>query len=148
MPNIQELLHFRGEALGQFVLISTIFGAFAMSGVIALLQSHEKARLRSFLFVVLSLASLAFIFSTLVSVTILPFMNEKWHVPDNAAHTINNLYGVVVIAIILGTALLGVGVAGVGFMVSPRVGRITLWSTVVTAVLFIVCALVLRSALR
>ncbi len=68
MTTIQDLLQFRAQALSQFLLVATIFGAFAMSGVIALLAAHERARLRSVLFVLLSLASVAFIFATLLAV--------------------------------------------------------------------------------
>ena len=52
MHDAQTLLHFRGQALTQFLLVATIFGAFAMGGVIALIANHEKQRLRSFLFIV------------------------------------------------------------------------------------------------
>jgi len=148
VASLQDILHFRGVALTQFILVATIFGAFSMSGVIALIASHEKARLRSALFILLSLASLAFVFATLVSVLILPFMTSDWEQTDKAVRGLLFLYAVVVSAIMLGTALLGAGVAGIGFMVSPRAGRITLWSTVGTALIFILCALYLRGILR
>jgi hypothetical protein len=148
MADVQQLLHFRGQALTQFVLVATIFGAFAMSGVIALIATHEKARIRSFLFVVLAIASLAFIIATLVSVIIIPFMSSGWNVPDKAALALMRLYAVVVVAIIAGTVLLAVGLASVGFMISRFVGRIVLGSTIVASLIFLACALYLRGTLR
>lgn len=148
MPDIQGLLHFRGQALGQFVLVATIFGAFAMSGVIALISTHEKARLRAALFVLLSLASLFFVFATVLSVMILPFMGAGMEVPDKAARGLLFLYAVVVVAIIAGTLLLLSGIAGVGFMISRRVGHCTLWSSVGITLLFLACVVHLASVLR
>ncbi len=148
MADIQNLLHFRGQALTQFVLVATIFGAFAMSGVIALLAGHERARLRSALFVLLSLASLIFVFATVLSVIILPFMGAGVVVSDKAARGLLFLYAIVVVSIILGTLLLVAGIAGVGFMVSKRVGHCTLWSTVAVAIAFALSLLHLVSVMR
>ena len=145
---MQELLHFQGQALQQFVLVASIFGAFSMSGVIALIASHEKASLRSVLFVLLSFASLAFIFSTVVAVTIMPFMSEGVHVTDDSARGLLVLYRVAVLSILLGTMLLFAGLAGVGFMVSRRVGRWTLIAAICTTIGFGWCIYYLKVILH
>ena len=148
MPAIHNLIAFRGEALSQFLLVGTIFGAFAMSGVIALLSLQGSPRLRSFLFVSMALASLAFIFATLLSVLILPFMTGHVGVSDTFAHSLNRMYGVVVISLVLGTTMLVIGTGGVGYIVSRRVGHITLAATVLFAVAFVILAFVLRAAAK
>jgi hypothetical protein len=148
MVNLQDLLRFRGEALTQFILVATIFGAFSMSGVIALIASHEKARLRSALFILLALASLAFVFATLLSVLILPFMGSNIQLNDQAVRGLLFLYALVVLTIVIGTVLLTAGIAGVGFMVSPRTGQCTLWSTIIASVAFLLCVFHLANILR
>ena len=119
-----------------------------MSGVIALMASHENARLRSRLFILLALASLAFVFATLLSVLILPFMGSIVQLNERATRGLLFLYAVVVSAIIVGTILLAGGIAGVGFMVSRRVGQCTLWCTITASVAFFLCVFFLANILR
>lgn len=135
---LNDLLHFRGQALTQFVLVATIFGAFAMSGVIALIARHERARLRSALFVLLSIASLAFVFATVLSVMILPFMNSGTPISEKAMRGLLFLYSIVITAIVIGTALLAASLALMGFLVSRRVG---VWTTAATALVTLVFGL-------
>jgi hypothetical protein len=148
MPNLQELLNFRGQALSQFVLVATILGAFSMSGVIALIATHERARLRSSVFVLLAAASLAFILATLISVLILPFMTGHAALPDKSIRGLLFLYSVVVFSIITGTLLLVAGLAGAGFMVSRRVGQWTVAAVIAATLIYIVCVVHLVSIFR
>src|SRR6185369_6843025 len=117
MQHLLDLLHFRGQALGQFVLVAALLSAFSMSGVVAMIAAHERVKLRSVVFVLLVLASLSFILATLVSVMILPFMNDRVQLTERAVRGLLFLYSVVVFAIILGTLLLSSGLAAAGYMV-------------------------------
>jgi hypothetical protein len=58
------------------------------------------------------------------------------------------MYGVVVAALVLGTIMLVIGLGGVGYVISRRVGLITLVATVLCSVLFVVMALILRVAAK
>jgi hypothetical protein len=146
MPSVQELLHFRASALSQFLLVATIFGAFSMSGVIALLASHERARLRSALFILLALSSVAFVFATLLAVIILPIMGRD--LPDHIAARMLTLYAVDVVAIILGTILMSIALGLVGFMVSKRAGLFTLSATIIAGIVLAACVYMFAQALR
>jgi hypothetical protein len=148
MQHLLDLLHFRGQALGQFVLVASILCAFSMSGVVAMIAAHERAKLRSAVFVLLVLASLSFILATLVSVMILPFMNEHVQLTERAVRGLLFLYSVVVFAIILGTLLLSAGLAAAGYMVSVRVGRLTLTAVLVAGAVYLLCVLSLVSDMR
>lgn len=148
LPHLLDLLHFRGQALGQFVLVATILCAFSMSGVVAMIAAHERVKLRSAVFVLLALASLSFIVATLVSVMILPFMNEHVQLAERAVRGLLFLYSVVVFTIILGTLLLSAGLAAAGYMVSRRVGRLTLAAVLVAGAAYLLCVLSLVADLR
>lgn len=141
MQELLAALAFRREALGQFLLVATILGAFSMSGVVVLLGGHERARLRAWLFVLLSAASLAFIFSTLVSVIILPGMGhpEVFSTPGQVV-SMMGLYRTAMWSLVGGALLLLGSLAGMGFMVSRRVGAITTGASVVTVGAFVLCA--------
>lgn len=148
MHDAQTLLHFRGQALTQFLLVATIFGAFAMGGVIALIANHEKQRLRSFLFVVLSVASIAFVLASALSVLVIPFATSSMGLSDRATHGLNTLYRITIDTMMLGMALLAVGLGALGFMVSRRVGMWTLGASGVATVAFVFCAAYLSHILK
>ncbi|MFO0832732.1 MAG: hypothetical protein U0637_12935 [Phycisphaerales bacterium] len=148
MHDAQTLLHFRGQALTQFLLVATIFGAFAMGGVIALIAHHEKQRLRSFLFIVLSVASMAFVLASALSVLVIPFATSSMDLSDRATDGLNTLYRVAVDTMMLGMALLAVGLGALGFMVSRRAGVWTLGASGVTTIAFIFCAAYLSHILK
>ncbi len=148
MGDVQTLLHFRGQALTQFLLVATIFGAFAMGGVIALIAHHEKQRLRSLLFIVLSLASIAFVLASAVSVLVIPFATSSMTLSDKAAGGLMVLYRIAIDTMMVGMALLAAGLGALGFMVSRRAGVWTLCATVVATIVFIWCAAYLSHVLH
>src|SRR5439155_23371630 len=87
-----ELLHdqllYKRAVLEQLLIVATIFGAFSVSGVIALLVAPARGRLRTYIFLALCVASLAFIFATALDAILLPGMHR-----DPSAQTQRELRG-------------------------------------------------------
>ncbi len=147
MDQLIETLAFRREALVNFLLVSTILGAFAMSGVFALLTASTASRLRSFLFLILTAASLLFVLATALAVIILPAMGRAGSLVASQIQGLLSLYRVVMLSIVVGTFLLVSALGGLGFMVSRRVGIGTLLAAFVTCVAFAACAIYLSRTL-
>lgn len=147
MDQLIETLAFRREALVNFLLVSTILGAFAMSGVFALLTLSSASRLRSSLFLILTAASLLFVLATALAVVILPAMGRPDSLAASQIQGLLSLYRVVMASIIVGTFLLVASLGGIGFLVSRRVGTGTLLAAFATCVVFASCAIYLSRTL-
>lgn len=147
MDQLIETLAFRREALVNFLLVSTILGAFAMSGVFALLTVSTASRLRSSLFLMLTAASLLFVLATALAVIILPAMSRSGTLVASQIQGLLSLYRVVMLSIVIGTFLLVSALGGLGFMVCRRIGIGTLIAAIATCVAFAACAIYLSRTL-
>lgn len=63
MEQLLDIMAYKREVLGQFLLVASILGAFAINGVIGLVTSAARGRLQAVVFGLLSFASLAFVFA-------------------------------------------------------------------------------------
>jgi hypothetical protein len=137
LAQLVDRLSHSHEVLGQLLLVATIFGAFSISGVVALLVSTERSRLRSFLFLMLSVSSLAFIFATSLDAVFLPAAKRPASLrdPDVVAGLLG-LADVVIWSIIVGTAALMAAMGAFGFAYSRRLGYLVLVLTILTTAAF------------
>ncbi|MFO0784591.1 MAG: hypothetical protein U0636_13025 [Phycisphaerales bacterium] len=129
---MQTILHFRGQALTQFVIIASILGGFSMSGVFTLLGLRQSERLRRALIVVLMAASLAFVLACAVAAMVIPFTGPEVDLTQRASDGLMALYTMSVRCILAGMALLAAGLGLMGFLVSRRIGMLTAISAVLT----------------
>jgi hypothetical protein len=149
MAKLLDIMAYKREILTQLLMVATIFGAFSVSGIVALLVADRKGHLFHFFFLMLSLASLAFIFATALDAILLPGMKR-----DESAYTAEQVVGLlnlgdfVIWAILIGTLALGAAVAGFGFVFSRTIGLVVLAMSVVTIAAFVVSASYLAHALR
>jgi hypothetical protein len=134
--------------LTQFLLVATILGAFAMSGVVALLVGPNRDRLHRFLFAALCIASLAFIFATALDAVLLPAsrrgVNER---QPEAVAALLRLGDAVIWGVIVGALALVVAQAASGFAFSHGVGVLTLAAALGALGLFLWAAWYLAAAL-
>ena len=148
MVTIQELLAFRLGALNQFVLVATIFGAFAMSGVVALISSSERSRLREFLFILLTFASLAFMVATLIGTFLLPYASRTSTLSNSVTKTMLGLYTLGVGSALIGTLLMAMSLAAMGFLISKKAGVLAIVGTMIGTVVFVGAVMQFASAMR
>jgi hypothetical protein len=138
LAELVDRLGYSRELLGQLLLVATIFGAFSISGVVALLVAPERRPLRNFLFLTLSASSLAFIFATSLDAILLPASKRAASLRDaDTVAGLLQLADVVVWSVIVGTAALMTSVAGFGFAYSRRLGFIVLGLTALTVAAFV-----------
>jgi hypothetical protein len=120
------------------LLVATIFGAFSVSGVIALLVADKRGHLFHFFFLLLTFASLAFIFATALDAIMLPGMkkSDTAYQPEQLRGLLD-LGEVVIWAVLLGTLALAVAIAAFGFAFSRATGLVVAAMSVLTVGLFV-----------
>jgi hypothetical protein len=123
LDHLNDLIVFKRAALTQLLIVATIFGAFSISGVIALLVGERRDRLRSFLFAILCLASLAFIVAATLDAILLPAMGRTppARTPDQA-HSLLNVGEFAIWSVLAGELFLMFAIGGFGFAFSRRLG--------------------------
>jgi hypothetical protein len=141
-----ELLHdqllYKRAVLEQLLIVATIFGAFSVSGVIALLVAPTRDRLRTYIFLALCVASLAFIFATALDALLLPGMHR-----DPSGQTQREVRGLLdlgeapIWGVLVGTLALIAALGGFGFAFSRRLGWIVLALSLATLVAFVASAI-------
>ncbi len=145
---LYDMLLFKRNALEQLVIVSTVFGAFSVGGLVALLVAPTRDRLRSYLFVMLCIASLAFIFGTAVDAVILPGMHRS---PDGLdaiqIRGLLDLGEVPIWSVLIGSFALIAAIAGFGFTFSKRLGWSVLALAFATLVAFGWCVMHLAKLL-
>lgn len=141
MADFLDILAYKREMLAQLLFVATIFGAFSVSGVVALLVAERRGHLVHFFFLMLVFASLAFILATALDAVMLPGMKK----PEGALQAeqvagLLSLSEMVVWAVLLGTFALVVAIAGFGFIFSRRIGFVVLAMSISAMALFAWCA--------
>jgi hypothetical protein len=132
-------MDYKREVMSQMLLVTTLLAVLAMSGVAAIIAAPERGRLRSFLMASLIVSTLAFIFATVLDAIMLPGMKRA--VPTVAqARALLDLSDAVIWGSILGTVSLLVGISGLGFLLSRRLGLVATAASVVMVAVFVGCA--------
>jgi hypothetical protein len=123
LEQLNDLVAFKRAFLTQLLFVASIFGAFSVGGVVALLVSERRDRLRGFLFGSLCLASLAFIVAATLDAILLPAMGRTPPARTPAeAHALLGLSEVAIWNVIVGAALLLISIGAFGFAFSRRLG--------------------------
>ena len=135
MEQLLDVLSYKREILTQLLLVASIFGGFAVNGVMAFLSGTIRGRLANAMYVALSVAALSFIAATLLDAIMLPGMSRLAALRGpRAVNGLLALGDVVVYLMIVGSVALISAVAGSGFLYSRRVGLIVLAATVLVTV--------------
>jgi hypothetical protein len=140
LEQLVDILDFKVEVMNQMPLVSTLLAVLAMTVVAVLLAGPERGRLRSYLLVALTGATLVFIFATVLNAMILPGMKAPVNrrVPGRIEGMLT-LSNVVLYALLAGICVLFGAVGAFGFVHSRRVGYWVLaWATGILA-LFVWC---------
>lgn len=132
MEALLDILQYKREALTQLLVVASIFGGFAVGGVMTFLGTTDRGRLRSALFATLAIAALAFITATVLDALMLPGMFRGTYRDTAALRGLLGLGDVVVWAVLVGSVALVGAVAGSGFLFSRWVGRVVLAATLAT----------------
>ena len=137
MQQALDVLAYKREVLTQLLLVATIFGGFAVGGLMAFLGSGERGRLRSGIFVALAVSAAAFIAATALDAVMLPAMLPQTFAVRGveAVSSMLALGDVVVWAVMAGCVALAGAVGASGFLFSRWVGRAVLGVTVLMAVI-------------
>lgn len=138
LTRLNDILDYKREALTQLLIVATIFGAFSISGAVALLASDVRGRLRSFLFSALSVASLAFIFATSLDAIVLPATHRSPSARSvREVQGLQDLGDVVIWAVMIGALSLIVSIGGFGFAFSRRIGWLIFAAALATLIAFV-----------
>lgn len=125
MEQLLDVLRYKREVMQQLLLVATIFGGFAVSGIMAFLGTADRGKLRGVLFVILSVAAFAFIAATILDAVMLPAMlHEKNLRSPDGIRGLLTLGDVVVWSVLVGCLALAAGVGCSGFLFSRRVGKV------------------------
>lgn len=123
MEQLNDFIAFKRSFLTQLLFVASIFGAFSVSGVVALLVSEKRDRLRTFLFASLCLSSIAFIAAATLDAILLPAMGRTPPARTPAeAHALLDLGEIAIWSVLIGALLLIVSIGGFGFAFSRRLG--------------------------
>lgn len=123
MEQLNDFIAFKRAFLAQLLFVASIFGAFSVSGVVALMVSDKRDRLRSFLFASLCLSSIAFLAAAALDSILLPAMGRSPPARTPAeAHALLGLGEVAIWSVMIGALLLMVAIGGFGFAFSRRLG--------------------------
>lgn len=153
MPDLLEIVAYRRDVLTQFLLVATVLAAFSASGLFGVAAAPTPtpaaSRLRTFLFVMLTVASLIFIFATTLAALVLPSLGRITITKDpTPLPDLEALSRLVVLGVGLGCLALVVAIGGLGFMLSRLMGVFTATLAGLATLLLIACAAFLANALR
>ncbi|MBI3437743.1 MAG: hypothetical protein HY054_03660 [Proteobacteria bacterium] len=141
-----NVLAYKRQVLSQLLGVASIFGGFAVTGVVALRADTHSGRVQSIAFLAMIVAAVAFIFATAFDSVWLPMSNSA-HSPESVRALLaagdNIAY-----AVIIGVAALAVAVALLGFARSRLMGIATLMVALLAIVAFVVEVTVLVETLR
>jgi ABC-type transport system involved in multi-copper enzyme maturation permease subunit len=149
VDDLCRVLDFKREAVGQLPVASTLLAGIAMAGVALLLSSTERGRLRSYLVTMFSIATLVFVFATILSVTIIAPMKHAStsNSPEHLAGLIR-LSRIAVWSMLVGILTLFASIGCMGYLFSPRVGRWIVAMAMGVLLVFAACAVYLDQVMR
>jgi hypothetical protein len=148
LEQLNDFIAFKRAFLTQLLFVASIFGAFSVSGVVALLVSEKRDRLRHFLFTSLCLSSIAFVAAAALDAILLPAMGRSPPARTPAqAYALLDLGEVAIWSVLIGAILLIVAIGGFGFAFSRRTGWFVAVVSALTAVGIAVGAVHLAQAL-
>jgi len=132
-----DILGYKRQVLEQFLTVASIFGGFAVTGVIGLRAEAHRDRVHSLAFGALAMASIAFIFATALDAIWLPMSRLSRLRTVPALRTVLATGDAVIWANLLGAVGLLAAVGLFGFARSRRMGIFVLLLAVLAAVVFV-----------
>ncbi len=138
-----DILIFKRHVLQQFLAVASIFGGFAVTGVVALRADAHRDRVHALAFGAMATAAIAFIFATALDAVWLPLSNLERLRTISGLQTLLDIGESVVWAIIVGAVSLVIAVGLFGFARSRQMGIFVLVVTTIAAVIFVLNVLAL-----
>ena len=143
-----DILAYKRQVLEQFFGVASIFGGFAITGVIALRAEAQRDRVHSLAFGALATAAIAFIFATALDAVWLPISHLSRLRTAPALQAVLDTGDSIAWAVLIGAACLVAAVGLFGFARSRRMGFCILLITTVATVAFLENVLALVRATK
>jgi hypothetical protein len=143
---LRDILDYQRQVLELFLTVASIFGGFAIAGMIALRMEDRRDRLHTMSFVALALAATSFIFATALDSIWLPVSRLQRLNTVPQLRAVLTVGDVIVWAVSIGTVSLLIAVGTFGFARSRRIGLSVLAIAIVAGVAFVLCAIALTRA--
>jgi hypothetical protein len=143
---LRDIVDYERQVLELFLTVASIFGGFAIAGMIALRAEERRDRLHTMSFVALALAAIAFIFATALDAIWLPVSRLERLNTVPQLQAVLTVGDVIAWAVSIGAASLLFAVGSFGFARSRRIGWIVLSIAAAGGVVFFVCVAALIRA--
>ncbi len=122
IDQLRDLIAYSRQVLELLLAVSSIFGGFAITGVVALRAEERRDRLHATAFFAFSIAALAFIGATALDAIWLPVSRLQRLSTVGALSTVLSVSDTIVWLVLVGAASLVVAVGTFGFARSRRMG--------------------------
>lgn len=142
LNTLMGILGYKRQVLEQLLSVASIFGGFAVTGVIALRTDTVRDRVHTFAFGAMAVAAVSFLFATAFDAIWLPISRNVNFRSAEAAQAVIATGDAVVWAVLLGAVSLTAAVGLLGYARSRGMGRFVLALAVAALVVF---ALVTRA---
>ena len=146
VDQLRDILTYKRQVLELFLTVASIFGGFAIAGIVALRTEERRDRLQAFSFFALALAATAFIFATALDAIWLPVSRLEKLKTQAQLESILSVSEVIVWAVLIGAVSLLAAVGSFGFVRSRRMGVVVLAVALAACVIFVVCVSALARA--
>ncbi|HEX4496974.1 MAG TPA: hypothetical protein VIE43_14985 [Thermoanaerobaculia bacterium] len=131
-----DILGYKRQVLEQLLTVASIFGGFAVTGVIALRSDERRDRVHALAFGAMAVAAIAFVFATALDAIWLP-MSRSNHLSEASLRTLLGTGDSVAWAVLVGAAGLIAALGLFGFARSRRMGLFVLLLAILAAVAFV-----------
>jgi hypothetical protein len=143
---LRDMLTYKRQVLEIFLTVASIFGGFAIAGMVALRAEERRDKVHAIAFGALALAATAFIFATALDAVWLPVCRLEKLKTVAQLQAVLDVGEVIVWTVMIGAVSLLTAVGSFGFARSQRMGWIVLGFAIVAAGVFVACALALSRA--
>lgn len=146
---LADILQFKREVMNQVPVVSTLLAVLSMTVAAVLVAAPERGKLRGYLLVTLTIATLLLIFGTILDAAIQPAMKRPATLESvRQMQALLNLSEVVVWSVLLGIGTLFASIGTMGFVYSRRAGSWVLVSAGLIALAFVLCCVYLDRMMR
>jgi hypothetical protein len=143
---LRDILDYERQVLELFLTVASIFGGFAIAGMIALRAEERRDRLHTLSFLALALAATAFIFATALDSVWLPVSRLVRLKTAPQLQAVLTVGDVIAWAVSIGTVSLLIAVGTFGFARSRRIGWTVLGIAIAAGIVFFACVVALIRA--
>ena len=122
VETLRDILDYKRQVLEQFLTVASIFGGFAITGIVALRAEERRDRLHASAFFALAAAAMAFILATALDAIWLPISRLEKLDTAEKLQAVLTVGDIVVWSVIVGAISLVIAVCSFGFAHSRRMG--------------------------